>query len=398
MQVADFDPLTDRCRLTYEGKKNADEIAAVLKESPQTCIKILGFTGKTAKQKQAVALSLARARAVRDALSAAGCSNTMAARGVGFADDLGNRCELSVCSGAEAADIEGAVQAANRSPDADLRDLGDDRFHVSSVHDPASAFEAVLAADREVTEDLRREVEHLRELLRAEQDNGLSLEREVRGLYEEKQRLVMEAKQLSAAHHQGMARLAAIREEHRSIDVDEASLHTDRSQAAEELAFLQQKVDDDLNTVVFFSKANDRLERHNKELALQMATLEMERKNLSREAQLDLQAAKREERQLAELRNRADQLRRSKVALHQQSHQARSREDYLREVRRGTAASSPSLQAQKPQAQPAGSHSWASHVSTPLRSGMGASFPPRLGSQAGRPANLPVPPGHNVHV
>merc|ERR1719401_2697216 len=107
-----------------------------------------------------------------------------------------------------------------------------------------------------------------------------------------------------------MARLAQVRDEHRSINVDDVSLNTDRAHAAEELAFLQKKVDDDVNTIAFFTRANERLERHNKELATQTTILEQERKNLTREAQRDREAAKREERQLAELRNRVDQLRR----------------------------------------------------------------------------------------
>merc|ERR1712139_234110 len=81
------------------GKDNLGEIASVLKKFRDVEFKVLvvGYTGEPPKnltKEDCVEMSLRRTQTVKEFLGNAGCTNEMAAKGMGYVDDKGARCEM----------------------------------------------------------------------------------------------------------------------------------------------------------------------------------------------------------------------------------------------------------------------------------------------------------------
>lgn len=108
-------------------ERNAEAIAHVLKESPETCIRIVGFAGPTQAiltstdiEKSAYLwLSLLQTRRLRQVLQEAGCINKIAVKGMGHYDSSGSRCDLGSCTADEVDELEAEAttleQEAKRS-------------------------------------------------------------------------------------------------------------------------------------------------------------------------------------------------------------------------------------------------------------------------------------------
>jgi len=280
--------------------------------------------------------------------------------------------------------------------------------------DPIGSFKAVIAADREVLQQLRREVEELGDIVRREQDEGRDLQNQVRETQDEGHRLSDQEQHLMHGLNSAKGKLTAVREdvrrellvarqgaetrlqvamgEQHNVNLDNLHLQFDLQHVAQELEFLQRKLEDDKRTCDFFAEANRLLHMHNDELDTQLEHLKQERKHLSEEAVKEKDQVKGEERQLAELRNKVAQLRRSKLAAHHELKEAQSREQMMREMKGGTpqvAASPSGVQAPQRQA-PAVAHSWAQHVYTPTGP-HGANQPAR-----GVPGGMQAP-GAGIH-
>jgi len=251
---------------------------------------------------------------------------------------------------------------------------------------------AVIAADREVLQQLRREVDELGELVRREQDAGRHLQGEVQESQDKGHNLAQEERQLTSALEEAKAKLRGLRVEHRGTNLESLSLGSDRGHVAEELSFLQHRAEDDRRSLDVLNQANQLLQRHNVELDTQLKTLEMDRKNLTYEGTQEKELAKREERELAELRNQAERLRRAKLASHHEEREAQSREQRLREIKGGVVSASPMGSPQRPM-QSAG-HSWAQHVSGVTSPSLGAS--PASSQKRGGPIGMRGP-GADVH-
>lgn len=103
-----------------EGYNTLGKVVKVVMKYPFMPFKILGYTGKPAGRWRTrdlcVKLALLRARAVRRALEERGCRNSVAAKGMGFTDNLGPRIEIIPCSSEDVQETEEqvlAIEAAN---------------------------------------------------------------------------------------------------------------------------------------------------------------------------------------------------------------------------------------------------------------------------------------------
>lgn len=269
----------------------------------------------------------------------------------------------------------------------------------------ATTIEEVVGADRDYRQQLASESDRFAEALRRERDSEGRLEQEVHGLTSELRELKDRDRSLRAEVDNAKAQLQAARQAHRGTDLQDLTAAADRGQVAEELDWLRRKAEDDEKTLAFLTNTSQQLQRHNEDLKAQVGRLERERKIIAGEVQQEREAAKQEERQVAELRNRVEKLRRQTVAQNYHKQEEDAREQKMREIKQGAVMSSA---AARP------GHSWAHSISTPgaqtqPRAPTGPKPPPNVatapqGAQQrspGRPAGMPVgplPPGADVHV
>lgn len=103
---------SDRGQLEPVGAE-AEKLQAVAKElrrAPDTAILIVGFAEPPAGWWKTTdlpeVLSLERAKFLKQRLYDLGCTNLVACEGAGHMDDKGARCEIRMCSAAEASEVE----------------------------------------------------------------------------------------------------------------------------------------------------------------------------------------------------------------------------------------------------------------------------------------------------
>lgn len=219
---------------------------------------------------------------------------------------------------------------------------------------PRPTLDQLLAQEREARQKIARDSDQFAEAVRTERGRDDQLEREIRDLEAEVRRVQDQERSLRQEVDTAKAQLQAGREAHRSTDLHDLTASADRAQIHEEVEFLRQKAEDDLKTSSFMQNSNVQLERHNEDLKQQVLRLEQERKIIGSEVAQEKEAAQKEARQLAELRNRVDQIHRQRLANHHQSQQEAYQRHELNRLKQGNQSSTHHE-----------GHSWANHVSTP---------------------------------
>jgi hypothetical protein len=111
VDLGKFDPDRHENKMKDLTKENLRRIAEVLKQNPQTCIKILGYCGPPVNP-LAMKLSLQRTRLARKFLEDLGCKNNIAAYPMGFVqeDEGGARVEMSICTADQVEHLEAEVE------------------------------------------------------------------------------------------------------------------------------------------------------------------------------------------------------------------------------------------------------------------------------------------------
>lgn len=212
----------------------------------------------------------------------------------------------------------------------------------SQLRNLAGHFDSIMAADREVSRQLRREVDELQDELRHM--------REVRGqlqqrLHEERSAagsVADQCAQLEASVSDARRRLADLREERRAVNLEGLSLRRDRLHCSEELQFMQDMMTDEEQMLETVYHANNFLDKSQNDLELHTEVLERQRRNLLQQVSKEKELVRHEERQNAELRNRLEQLRRQQAAQAVERREAILREQKIREMQEhGRLASRP---------------------------------------------------------
>jgi len=89
--------------LKPKGVRTVQQVSQILREHPEVCIKILGYTGhpplgKYRTYSDAKMLGYLRARTIAQTLMQNGCTNRIACRGCGAVIGKGAKCEINVCT------------------------------------------------------------------------------------------------------------------------------------------------------------------------------------------------------------------------------------------------------------------------------------------------------------
>lgn len=102
--------------LTSASKHQLREVACILAEHPKAGVAVMGYTAKPSGSWSTKArceeLGFRRAAAVRDALQEAGCKCRVVARGLGYVDEFGARCEVALCDDRDLAKLASDEVAA----------------------------------------------------------------------------------------------------------------------------------------------------------------------------------------------------------------------------------------------------------------------------------------------
>jgi len=174
----------------------------------------------------------------------------------------------------------------------------------------AAQFDSIMAADREVSRQLRREVDELGEELAHLSHARDDLRREHDQEKAEEQQGTQTQARLRSQLDAAQRRLAEVRELRRSVDVDSLSLRRDREHCREELDFMQGVSDDETQVLSKGLWANDQLKQSYLDLEEHTDVLERQRRGLTTQVQQEAELVRQEERRNAELRNRLEQARR----------------------------------------------------------------------------------------
>eukprot|EP00927_Polykrikos_kofoidii_P017222 TRINITY_DN1781_c0_g1_i2.p1 TRINITY_DN1781_c0_g1~~TRINITY_DN1781_c0_g1_i2.p1 ORF type:complete len:972 (+),score=146.35 TRINITY_DN1781_c0_g1_i2:205-2916(+) len=216
------------------------------------------------------------------------------------------------------------------------------------------SFESVIAADRAVSRQLRREVDDLEVELQQIRDAQQQLERQLQHEQQEAERLAQQRRQLEGQGQDAKRRLAELRDDRRQVNLESISLRRDRCHFAEELTFLKRTAEDEEKTLEVIRRANQFLDKSYRDLEIHTEQLETQRKELLQEVNKEKDLVRAEERQSAEMRNRLDRMRREYASTVSEKREANLREQRVRE-----------MQADSPPAARLGDgncHSWAHKV------------------------------------
>eukprot|EP00928_Gymnodinium_smaydae_P045751 TRINITY_DN30459_c0_g2_i1.p1 TRINITY_DN30459_c0_g2~~TRINITY_DN30459_c0_g2_i1.p1 ORF type:complete len:773 (+),score=187.41 TRINITY_DN30459_c0_g2_i1:135-2321(+) len=227
----------------------------------------------------------------------------------------------------------------------DPSDRGFGRGSASAAHRPdgdqlsvaLADFQAVMAADRSVTQQLRGEVDALEEELQHVRRAQQQLARQVSQERQEAERLQRERGDLERQAGDARRRLGELREGRRAVNLESISMRRDRAHVAEELSFLQRTLADDERTLGVVREANGVLEHSCMSLATQTEQLERQRRDVSAQVKQEQELVRNEERQNAEIRNALERQRRELLDRAQRRHETQLRERQIREMQGSTA-------------------------------------------------------------
>jgi len=222
-------------------------------------------------------------------------------------------------------------------------------------------FECVIAADKAVSRQLRREVDALEEELRHIREAKDQMEKHVSQDTRDAERLASQRTDLERQMEDGRRRLGEQREDRRAVNLESISLRRDREHFADELAFLKRTFEDEERTMEVLQKANNFLEKAYHDLELHTVTLERQRKDLLSQVQQEGDLVRKQERQNAEMRNHLQRLRREQNTDNETRREASMREMAIREMQ----SDGPPVPAYVPAAAAGDSHSWAQRVVPP---------------------------------
>lgn len=235
-----------------------------------------------------------------------------------------------------------------------------ERYQLSGA---ISQFESMITADREVSRQLRREVDSMDEELRRVREAHDQMERQMKQEQLEAQRLVEQRRQLERQLQDTKNRLGNLREDRRAANLESISLRRDREHFGEELAFLRRMAEDEDKTLEVVRRANQFLEKSCQDLEDHTTKLEQQRKELLQQVAAEKQLKQSEERQNAEMRNQRDRTRREQaqfVAERREMHMREMRVQEMQNNGRPDPRRGVGLEAPRPDGS---NHSWAHSVS-----------------------------------
>lgn len=224
-------------------------------------------------------------------------------------------------------------------------------------------YEAVIEADRTVSQQLRRDVDGLEEELRHVRETQDHLEQQVRKEADESKRLKSQQQQLERQLGVSKNSLVEHREDRRAVNLESISLRRDRDHFADELAFLQRMSEEEEKTLESHRNSNQFLEKSCKSLEAHTQQLELERKEVLRQVAKERELARHEERQNAEIKNQLERMQREQASAVMGRRDTQLRDEKLREMQGGGPVQAPFVDGLRPTDpyRPDG-HSWANNV------------------------------------
>mmetsp|Transcript_112243 Transcript_112243/g.312358 ORF Transcript_112243/g.312358 Transcript_112243/m.312358 type:complete len:240 (+) Transcript_112243:60-779(+) len=203
---------------------------------------------------------------------------------------------------------------------------GDPSAHVAH-------FEALIAADRAVLQQLRCEVDGLDSELRVLHDAGRQLGRQLQRQREEGDVLDVQQRELEGRLQAARQCLDGACDDRRAASLEAVSLRHDREHCREELAFLQRTSGEEARLLEAIWRANELLERSNDELAAETGALERQRRELLQQVAEERELKRIQERETAELRSRLERMRREQAAAFERHKEARAREQRIQDMK-----------------------------------------------------------------
>lgn len=219
----------------------------------------------------------------------------------------------------------------------------------------SAQFESIIAADREVCKQLRREVDELDDEMRHMRELSNQVHQQLQQQKEDQGRLASQHSNLESCLDEARRRLAELRDSRRAMNLESLSLRRDRSHCEEELGFLKRMSEDEAESLEVARLANILLEKSCLDLEGHAEVLETQRRALAQQVYQERDLVRKEERGNAELRNKLGQLRRHQAINDASRREAEIRQQRIREMQ-GAGRFAPGGRSAL---EPASGHSWA---------------------------------------
>ncbi|CAE8701795.1 unnamed protein product, partial [Polarella glacialis] len=242
-----------------------------------------------------------------------------------------------------------------------------------NVQQAVGHFDAIVAVDKEVSQQLRREVDELDRELRQTQELAVQIERQAAQEQRDFERLADEKQKLEKQLSDAKQQLLDFREDRRAVNLESLSLRRDRGHLVEELAFLRRMAEDEEETLEVLGRTNQYLDSSYHDLEASAELLEQQRRELLNQIAKEREQVRHEERQNAELRNTLERLRREQAAVAQGNQEKHQQQLRVREMQGDLGpglpkALSASGFSMPPPRSSQDSHSWASGLLGPPQS------------------------------
>lgn len=201
-------------------------------------------------------------------------------------------------------------------------------FNVASEQVPGilEQFEAIMAIDREFSQQLQYEVGDLGREVEQMRNESNQLERQIHEELREQKRLVMQMQELESRHTDARQWLVKCHAEKRSMDLNSFALNEDKAHFKEECAFLQQMIADERRALESVNNTNQLLNRSFQHLEEHTSILDQQRREVLREVMDEREAMRLEKRRTAELTHLLDRMKREQLAVITERRESWSRE------------------------------------------------------------------------
>jgi len=169
--------------------------------------------------------------------------------------------------------------------------------------------EALIVADKRLVKSLRRQVDNLNDELARLDELCDREEREARREQREGEKMDMQRSQLEQQLQAMRKQLANMKDEHHAANLEHIGLRRDREHYAQEVAFLQKALDEDLQNISALRQANEYLETSLEAVDLHTSQLEQVRKEAQEQVRNEKESMRREEREIAEMKQAMDMMK-----------------------------------------------------------------------------------------
>jgi len=198
----------------------------------------------------------------------------------------------------------------------------------------ATHLEGLIEADKKMARALQQEIDQMEDELRHLESLSEQIERETATEGRELDRQVAQVRDLDSKIEDARTDLAKHKDDRRQVNLAHISLQQDREHYQEELQYTEKVVAEAQRDVTQLQQTLQVLDKQYRQAQSRTEHLERNRKTVAGQVTDEKEALRREERELAEMKNSLQQMQRSQRSKQDQDMMDQHRDGIVREFQR----------------------------------------------------------------